>query len=167
MIEQIALLQLPQYINSWRKDWEAMSLSLSGVHFGHYIVGTQHQDIAHLNWLLARVPLQMGYSLMQWQQGLNVLLEKSPGNYDMEWLCIILLFEADCNANNKLLGWELFRKWNWQMHWLANKMGVKILSMSSCNVSTRGYGMIIFGYRKSWWHCVPMTQKVVMIGLFC
>jgi len=53
------------------------------------MVGTQHQDIAHLNWLLAWVPLQTGYSPMQWQQGLNVMLEKSPGNYDVEWLHII------------------------------------------------------------------------------
>jgi len=32
------------------------------------------------------------------------MLEKSPGNYEVEWLCIILLFEVDCNANNKWPG---------------------------------------------------------------
>jgi len=79
-------------------------------HFGHYIAGTQHQDIAQLNWLLARVPLQTSYSPMHWQQGLNVILEKSPGNYDVEWLHIILLFKANCNANNNWLGWEFMRE---------------------------------------------------------
>jgi len=41
-IQVIALPQLPQYISGWRKAWEAMSSSPSGVHFGHYIVGTHH-----------------------------------------------------------------------------------------------------------------------------
>jgi len=32
------------------------------------------------------------------------MLEKSPGNFNVEKLCIILLFEADFNSNNKWLG---------------------------------------------------------------
>jgi len=32
------------------------------------------------------------------------MLEKSPGNFNIKKLRIILLFEADFNANNKWLG---------------------------------------------------------------
>jgi len=32
------------------------------------------------------------------------MLEKTPGNFNVEKLQIILLFEADFNANNKWLG---------------------------------------------------------------
>jgi len=35
---------------------------------------------------------------------LNVMLEKLAGNDNMEKLCIIMLFEADFNHNNKWLG---------------------------------------------------------------
>jgi len=40
----------------------------------------------------------------QWHKGLNVVSEKSPSNYNVEKLWIILLFEADFNGNNKWLG---------------------------------------------------------------
>jgi len=36
--------------------------------------------------------------------GLNILLEKQAGNFNMEKLHIILLFEGDFNQNNKWLG---------------------------------------------------------------
>jgi len=32
------------------------------------------------------------------------MLEKTPGNFEVECLHIILLFEVDCNQNNKWLG---------------------------------------------------------------
>jgi len=38
------------------------------------------------------------------------MLEKAPGNIDVEWLRIILLFEADCNQNNKWLGWAFMKE---------------------------------------------------------
>jgi len=34
---------------------------------------------------------------------LNMMLEKTPGNIEVECLRIILLFEANCNHNNKWL----------------------------------------------------------------
>jgi len=98
---------------------------------------------------MARVPLQTGCSLMQWQQGLHVNLEKSPGNYDVKWLHIILLFEADCNANNKWLGREFMLTKELPMLWLVNNTGVRNLRMQAHNVLTKDYGMIMFGYRKN------------------
>ncbi len=38
------------------------------------------------------------------EKGTEYQLEKSPGNFNVEKLRIILLFEADFNANNKWLG---------------------------------------------------------------
>jgi len=54
--------------------------------------------------MLANIPLHTGYSPARWWKGLNVMLKKSPGNFNVEKLCIILLFEADFNSNNKWLG---------------------------------------------------------------
>jgi len=68
------------------------------------MAGTFNPDILLLNATMADIPLHTGYSPAHWQKGLNVLLKKSPGNYNMEKLCIILLFEANFNSNNKWLG---------------------------------------------------------------
>jgi len=35
------------------------------------------------------------------------MIEKTTGDFNMEKLCIILLFEADLNANNKWIGWAI------------------------------------------------------------
>jgi len=53
---------------------------------------------------MADIPLRTGYSPARWRKGLNIMLEKSPGNFNVEKLRIILLFKADFNANNKWLG---------------------------------------------------------------
>jgi len=39
-----------------------------------------------------------------WCTGLNVMLEKQGGNFNVEKLQIILLFKGDFNQNNKWLG---------------------------------------------------------------
>ncbi len=96
--------QLAEYIYGWKKAREETSSSYSNVHFGHYIAGSQDERIAHFNAGMAMIPASMGYSPNRWRHGLNVMLEKAPGNFEVERLRIILLFEADCNQNNKWLG---------------------------------------------------------------
>jgi len=80
--------------------WESTSLLLSDIHFGHYIAGTINPIILVLNAMIANPPLLTGYSPKQWQYGLNIILEKTTGDFNVKKLCIILLFEADFNANN-------------------------------------------------------------------
>jgi len=98
------LRSLDDYKALLHKARESTSLSPSGIHFGHYIAGTFNPDILLLNATMANIPLNTGYSPERWRKGLNVMLEKSPGNFNVEKLRIILLFEADFNANNKWLG---------------------------------------------------------------
>jgi len=54
---------------------------------------------------MADLPMKMGYLPNRWRDSLNVMLEKTPGNFNVEKLQIILLFKADFNANNKWLVW--------------------------------------------------------------
>jgi len=86
------------------------SSSLSGVHFGHYIAGTFNLDILVNNRKMADIPLLSGYLPERWQHGLNVMLEKAPGDFNLERLRIILLFEADFNSNNKWIGRAVMRR---------------------------------------------------------
>jgi len=88
----------------WRKAHKVTSSSPLGVHFGHYMAGTFNPTIAVFNARLANLGFTMGYSLKRWRKGLNMLLEKQPGNLNVEKLCIILLFEGDFNNNNKWPG---------------------------------------------------------------
>jgi len=46
------------------------------VHFGHFMVRAQNEDIAWLNAFLADIPLLTGCWLNHWQHGLNAMLEK-------------------------------------------------------------------------------------------
>jgi len=70
----------------------------------------QESQIAQFNAHMALLPVATGYSPSHWHHGLNVMLEKTPGNYDGECLQIILLFEVDCNQNNKWLGWAFMKE---------------------------------------------------------
>ncbi len=86
---------IDKIMTGWQRAREVTSSSPSGVHFGHYMAGTFNPTIAVFNARLANLGFTMGYSLKRWRKGLNVLLEKQPGNLNVEKLRIILLFEGD------------------------------------------------------------------------
>jgi len=89
------------YCWGWQKSCETTGSSASGIHFGHYIAGTFNLEILVINAALADIPLWTGFSYDQWKKGLNIMLEKTVRDCNVEKLCIILLFKADFNANNK------------------------------------------------------------------
>jgi len=57
-----------------------------------------------VNATLANIPLCTGFSYERWKKGVNVMIEKTCGDFNVEKLRIILLFEADFNTNNKWIG---------------------------------------------------------------
>jgi len=103
-VQDIDLGGQAEFTKGWGKAWEQTALSPSKVHFGHYIVGTFNLTIAIINAKMADWPQQTGRPLRRWNKGLNVMLEKIPGNCNLEKLQIIVLFEADFNYNNKRIG---------------------------------------------------------------
>jgi hypothetical protein len=74
------------------------------LHFGHFKAGAAHTLIAEFDRLVAHIPYITGYSPQRWQHGTNVMLQKKVGNIRVDTLRAILLYEADCNHNNKKLG---------------------------------------------------------------
>ena len=60
-------------------------------------------DLSEITSLFLTVVLRMGYSLLRWQQGLIILLEKVPGVWLVDKLRAILLLEVDYNSLNKLV----------------------------------------------------------------
>jgi len=94
--------------------------SASRIHFRHYITGTFNPEILVSNATLANIPLCMGFTYEQWKTGVNVMIKKTAGDFNVEKLRIILLFEADFNANNKWIGCVVMYKAE-QEHLLANE----------------------------------------------
>jgi len=48
------------------------------------MAGTFNPDILIFNVTMADIPLKTEYSPARWQEGLNIMLEKSPGNFNVE-----------------------------------------------------------------------------------
>jgi len=52
-------------------------------------------EILVVNAALAGIPLCMGFTYNCWKKGLNVMIEKMVGDFNVEKLHIILLFKAE------------------------------------------------------------------------
>jgi len=55
--------------------------SLSGAHFRHYKAGTHKELINAVHTALLAIPLKIGFSYNRWKKEINVMLEKSLGNF--------------------------------------------------------------------------------------
>ena len=77
--------------------------SESGLHFGHYIVGSKSDIVAHYHAARVLVVLAHAIQLERWSRKLSVMLEKTLGVTLVSKLRAILLMEADFNASNKIL----------------------------------------------------------------
>ena len=99
-----------EYRRGWRKVKEKISSSPTGLHVGHWKCGSLDNTINWVNASMANIPYLSGYSPSRWQQGINVMIEKKKGNYRVDRLRTILLYEADFNMNNKYLGRDMMQQ---------------------------------------------------------
>jgi len=77
---------LEDYSLGWRKASKSTSSSASGIHFGHYIAGTFNPEILLVNATLANLPLLTGFTYDRWKKGLNIMIEKTTGDFNVEKL---------------------------------------------------------------------------------
>jgi hypothetical protein len=56
---------------------------------------------------MSYLPYAYGHSLPRWQQVIDALIEKYPGDHRVEKLRVILLYEADFNWQNKRFARQL------------------------------------------------------------
>jgi hypothetical protein len=91
----------------WKRYWAIVnkqtSLSESGLHFGHYIVGCKLDIVVHYHATHVSVILAHAIQLERGSRILSVMLEKTLGITLVSKLCTILLMEADFNASNKII----------------------------------------------------------------
>jgi hypothetical protein len=108
------------FILGFRKWKESTSTSPSGWHLGHYKAIVYDPDLKkqepkkqHLhehktNFVealvkLINVPLRYGFAPILWCTSITIMIEKDPGNPQIERLQVIHLFEADYNLSLKLI----------------------------------------------------------------
>jgi hypothetical protein len=91
----------------WKQYWKVISKETSffesGIHFGHYIVGSKSDIISHYHSACVLVILAHTIKLKRWSRGLSVMLKKTLRVTLVIKLCTILLMEGDFNATNKIV----------------------------------------------------------------
>ena len=98
---------LKSYAQGWKKVKEATATG--SAHVGHFKAGMKHPQIATLHYWMSMIPMLTGYSPKRWRQGTDVMLLKKPGNFHVEKLRTIVLYEADYNHENKRIGRDAMR----------------------------------------------------------
>jgi hypothetical protein len=74
------------------------------MHFGHFIAGYTNDVIANFEATMANIPIISGYSPKRWQKAVDCMLLKQKGNYNVDKLRTIVLFDPEANLNFKFLG---------------------------------------------------------------
>jgi len=162
-IQEVTDWSTQAYCRSWQRAQESTRLLALGIHFGDYIAGTINPDILVVNMALANIPLCTGFTYDWWKKGINVMIEKTCSNFNVEKLQIILLFIANFNTNIKWIGHAIMYQAE-QAHLLAEEQfgSWKFKStIHQCLNKQLFYDIIWNANRR---HYVPTMPKVVMIG---
>ena len=114
ILTDITIEAFQSKLRTWR---ESTSTSPSGLHLGHYkAMVSRHkyseadptdparieldniqQDLLTLHLRLVNYALRTGYSYSRWNQVVNTMLWKEPGNYKIHRTRVIHIYEADYN----------------------------------------------------------------------
>ena len=100
-IEVEDMISTEEFQAYWRKANENVQSSASGVHFGHLKAASFDKCQSSMYATKLSLASTSGIPLKRWETGLTILLEKSPGNINIDKMRAICLFEADFNYLNK------------------------------------------------------------------
>ena len=88
------IVTIQQFQALWKVRKERTSSSPHNVHFGHYKVIAEHQQLSNLVCKILSIALCTGYAPSQYKKMMACLLEKKPGERKIGKLRIILLLDA-------------------------------------------------------------------------
>ena len=104
-IKQVSnVLTTEEMQQGWAKQTEQTSAGPSGIHFGNMKAIMSNPYLADVHATMANIPYATGYTPERWKKGTDVFIEKKNKGNGVDALRIILLYEADFNFNNKILG---------------------------------------------------------------
>ena len=102
-------ISIQAWTQCWKRQRKRTSGGPSGLHFGHLKVNARNGKLGTIDCLMTAIPFATGYSPRRWQSGTNVMLYKKANDNNVKKLRTILLYEADFNAGNKIIGREMLR----------------------------------------------------------
>ena len=99
-------------LTSFKRGWKLVKEKTSSgrLHFGHFKAGCQHPLISWLHFGMSELPFTSGFTPARWRKGTDVMLLKKSGDYRLDKLRTIVLYEADFNFQNKQLGRSAMRQ---------------------------------------------------------
>ena len=101
------IITTDDHCEGWHHVQERTSSGPTGVHFGHFKAGTTRPLVADFDATMANIPFATGYSPTRWRHGTDVELVKKAGNFKVTDLRTIILYDAEFNRNNAILGRRL------------------------------------------------------------
>lgn len=93
-----------EYIYTWSRCKEYTSSGVSGLHFGYFKASCLDDTLVDIDRRFIEIPLSTGYSLSRWKKGIDVMIPKKIDSQRVDSLRTIVLFEADFNLSNKIIG---------------------------------------------------------------
>jgi hypothetical protein len=102
-------MTLESFTSYWRKAKENISCYPSDLTFATMKASSYDSYLAHVDWILTRIPLISGYSPLRWQRCVDVMIPKKANKTDIDNLRTICLFEVDANFCFKHIGREMMK----------------------------------------------------------
>jgi len=162
-VEDITPQSTQAYCCGWRKARETMGSSTSRIHFGHYIAGTFNPEILVINAALANIPLHTRFSYKRWKKGLNVMIKKTSGDFNVENAELYFFLKQTSMLTTSGSAVQSCTRRNKLIYSRKNSSAVGNTSPPYTNVSTNNYSTTSSDSSANWRRYVPMTQKVVTI----
>jgi len=107
-------LNIEDYRRVWQRAKEKTSSGISGLHFGNFKAGAEHEGICRFEAIMSNIPYRTGYSPPWCKKGINTMLLKRLNDYWDGKLWAILFYKADYNQNNKQCGTDMME--NAELH---------------------------------------------------
>eukprot|EP00957_Ditylum_brightwellii_P121420 9259742-Ditylum_brightwellii.AAC.1 len=82
---------------------ETTSSSPSGHHYRHYKAILDYDDLCLVHIQMMSLPWLAGFTPLRWEQAIDCMLEKDPGNPRIKRLRLIVIVEGDMNATLKII----------------------------------------------------------------
>ena len=105
----IAILPTKDYISGWKKKKEFTSAGKSGWTFSHSKTCALQQQSADFEAAMAHIPYITGYTPIEWQVGVDIMIYKKINLDRVDKLRTIVLKEADANFNDGRLGRDMMK----------------------------------------------------------
>ena len=96
-------ISIHDWTTLWAKTKENTASGKSGIHFGMMKANAADPDLAAFDTALANLSFSTGYTLRRWRPSINVMIPKKATSNRVDKQRIIHLWEADANANFKIL----------------------------------------------------------------